>query len=414
MNLQKLSRFSFGSIILGLLLITGGSHALAAGEYIQIQNVSPLGAISPGNTINFSVAATGFSDAKYALSDSFSATGMTSGTIDKAGFFSWTPGIYDAGRHTLMVTATDILSHIATTTVNIIVTGNSVLVTALTPGQTVALHRPITFTMFAPGFVSPSFSVYDSYSVSTLSSNSTVSSSGAFSWTPSTADDLGTHSFSVRAWDIYGHSAQTVQTITVINPSVSILSLLPGTSAGVGSQVSFASKVTALTSPTFLINDSFVGTSTVTASTLNATGVFSWKPTTADLGLHALTVTATDSSGNAASTTASILITSAPATSATVAPASFTGTPQANTTSTSPSTSATKKYLFTTTLTVGSKGTAVTELQKRLTMLGFFSGPTSNYFGALTAASVRKFQKAQGLAPVGFTGPATRAALNKN
>ncbi len=71
------------------------------------------------------------------------------------------------------------------------------------------------------------------------------------------------------------------------------------------------------------------------------------------------------------------------------------------------------KYVFTKTLQVGSTGTEVTELQKRLTSEGVYAGPVTGYFGQLTKAGVMKYQAAHGLPSVGVVGPLTRAQLNK-
>jgi len=295
--------------------------------------------------------------------------------------------------------------------VSILVTGSAVVLTSPSPGPVVATNRPVTFTATAPGFVSPSYSVYDSFFGSSLN-NSNINSSGTFSWTPR-SDDLGTHTLTVMASDAYGHNGQTSQKITVINPTVSVQSLKPGSAASVGSRVSFFASAPslALATTTYGVSDLFTGTSTVAASNIATSGLFAWTPATSDLGLHTLTVTASDAYGNAASTTMMILITSAAAT--TPAPAAApqgVSTPAA---SGPVATNTTSKYLFTKNLALGSQGTAVVELQKRLTTLGFFSGTATGYFGPLTTASVKKFQSARGIDRVGNVGPATRAALNK-
>jgi len=78
--------------------------------------------------------------------------------------------------------------------------------------------------------------------------------------------------------------------------------------------------------------------------------------------------------------------------------------------STVPSTSA---YTFTRGLSFGARGQDVTELQKILITGGFLkiAAPTG-YFGPLTRAAVKAFQKAHGIAQTGTVGPKTRAALN--
>jgi Putative peptidoglycan binding domain len=70
------------------------------------------------------------------------------------------------------------------------------------------------------------------------------------------------------------------------------------------------------------------------------------------------------------------------------------------------------KYKFTGLLDIGSTGTAVTALQKLLTSLGFYSGPVTGKYGVKTAAAVRKYQSAHGVAAKGYVGPGTRALLN--
>lgn len=408
MNTSSILRIS---LVLSVLFIISPLHAMATGESAYVTNMSPAGAINPGSMVTFYAASTGFVDPAYAVSDSFSASGATVGTIDKAGYFSWTPGIYDAGLHTLTISVTDPFKRSATTTTNILVASNSVILKDLSPGPVIAVRKPITFSLTAPGFITPQYSVYDSSYGSSISSR-LVDSTGKFSWIPTT-DDLGSHRLTIGVTDVYGHNAQTIQNITVINPTVSIQSVQPGTAVGVGSTFSFLAQGNMLTSPTYSVSDIFTGTSTVSTATTSSAGVFTWKPTSLDIGFHTLVATAADSYGNAASSTLMISVipgtTNAFLPSASATPSSVVATTTATSTS-----ATTKKYLFTTTLSIGSRGTAVTELQKRLATLGFFTGPINGYFGTLTAAAVKKYQKAKGFIQVGYVGPATRTALNKN
>ncbi len=84
----------------------------------------------------------------------------------------------------------------------------------------------------------------------------------------------------------------------------------------------------------------------------------------------------------------------------------------ASTTNTQKSTSG-SKFTFTKLLEIDSTGIDVTELQKKLTNLGFYSGPVTGKFGPLTEAAVKKFQKEYKITQAGFVGPATRAKLNQ-
>jgi len=73
-------------------------------------------------------------------------------------------------------------------------------------------------------------------------------------------------------------------------------------------------------------------------------------------------------------------------------------------------------YQFTSDLTVGSKGQAVTELQMILVAKGFLTMPAGvamGYFGSLTKSAVAAWQASAGIAPAaGYVGPKSRAALN--
>lgn len=71
-------------------------------------------------------------------------------------------------------------------------------------------------------------------------------------------------------------------------------------------------------------------------------------------------------------------------------------------------------FNFTQVLRRGSVGEAVMELQKFLIKAGFLQIEVPNgTFGPATEAAVKDFQSANGLEPVGFLGPLTRALLNK-
>lgn len=62
-------------------------------------------------------------------------------------------------------------------------------------------------------------------------------------------------------------------------------------------------------------------------------------------------------------------------------------------------------------LTLGSAGEDVYQLQQTLSELGLLSVAPTGYFGTLTQAAVVEFQKAHGLEPVGSLGPKTRQLL---
>jgi len=73
-------------------------------------------------------------------------------------------------------------------------------------------------------------------------------------------------------------------------------------------------------------------------------------------------------------------------------------------------------YIFTQTLRPGSSGVEVLQLQKKLQVLGMFpmTVTANGYFGPQTEEAVKAFQKVNGIDQLGFVGPSTRAALNKD
>ena len=63
------------------------------------------------------------------------------------------------------------------------------------------------------------------------------------------------------------------------------------------------------------------------------------------------------------------------------------------------------------TLRLGSRGSAVVDLQRRLAAAGFSAGAADGIFGSRTDAAVRLFQRARGLKADGVVGPLTWGAL---
>ncbi len=411
------------------------AHAQAAPS-VSIQLISGSTAVSAGYNVSFAASASGFISPTYAIADSFSGSGSTVGTIDSSGYFTWTPTVYDSGWHTITVTATDTYNHTASATISIDVVSNAAFVSAVAPGPIVQVGHTVGFTISTPGYVSPSYVISDSYPGSNVTA-ANIDSNGNFLWTPQLGQQ-GQHNFTIYVRDAYGHNNSVTQTVTITDPQINIPS--QPTSSTVGNPVTFTIQASGLATTTYSLADSFTGTTTVTSSNINAAGLFSWTPTTADVGSHVLTITAGDPAGNSVSTTVPLLVqagaasttpttpvatttpvsSSTPATATTTVVASTTPpvlTPPVTVTppvvQPAPTAAASDGYVFKTPLSLGVRSVAVTELQKRLVSLGYLSVAPTGYYGVLTTAAVRKFQAANGLAQVGFVGPLTRAALNR-
>jgi peptidoglycan hydrolase-like protein with peptidoglycan-binding domain len=61
----------------------------------------------------------------------------------------------------------------------------------------------------------------------------------------------------------------------------------------------------------------------------------------------------------------------------------------------------------------GGSGPLVTDLQRNLASLGYFSGPNTGYFGVVTEDAVIRFQRDAGLAVDGQVGPGTSEAIRQ-
>ena len=95
-----------------------------------------------------------------------------------------------------------------------------------------------------------------------------------------------------------------------------------------------------------------------------------------------------------------------------VLPINVSGSSYTAPSTTNPSTSSGSSYKFNNPLKLGDEGTEVTELQKRLTSEGVYSGPITGYYGSLTVSAVKAYQVLHNLSPLGNVGPGTRSALN--
>ncbi|MEK7628340.1 MAG: peptidoglycan-binding protein [Patescibacteria group bacterium] len=339
--------------------------------------------------------------------------------------------------------------------------GPTITINSFSPGTSLMPGQTLSFTAVGGGTLTSNvtYLVFDSFTNSSLTASHMGASTGVFSWVP-TQGDLGTHVLTIEALNGTGLVAIVEKTITVgttvasTPASLSVQGLSPGTVVSIGQGVTFVAVPTGFSAASYTVSDSFPA-NTLTNANINAFGSFSWIPSASEIGSHTITITAKDSAGVA--TTATVTVQVNPAGTTTPAPAILVPTPVAPVTTSAtvssslsniqlqaivavlqafgvsqatiqkvllalagtvaaPTASATVtgKYLFTSFLTSGASGTEVTELQKRLTVLGFYTDAITGKFEASTTAAVKKFQAARGIAQLGYVGPSTRTALNEN
>lgn len=182
----------------------------------------------------------------------------------------------------------------------------SVSIQSLSPSSTVTPGTAVSFSVVSSGFNSSLlYTLSDSQSQTTIT-NSHINSSGVFSWIPNSSD-AGTHTLTITVTDESGTSLSLAQSIIVVNPTLTILSVSPGSSVNVGQTVFFSTAVGGLTNPTYSISDSLVASS-IYYGNINSAGNFTWTPKSQDVGTHTITVNATDSSGRIATASQSITV----------------------------------------------------------------------------------------------------------
>ena len=185
-------------------------------------------------------------------------------------------------------------------------------------------------------------------------------------------------------------SLYVVVSSTVNQPAALALSSATQ-SVMLGGQATFTITPTGFTNPTYTLSDSFAGTTAISAD-INSSGVFTWTPALTDVGLHSITVVATDLYGHSASTTAQISVSQAAA----VAPAVTT----------------TPSYVLPRYLGFGDDGADVLKLQQFLVQQGFLSATPNGHDGAATVAAIKKFQKFHGVNQTGNVGMTTKGLLD--
>jgi peptidoglycan hydrolase-like protein with peptidoglycan-binding domain len=391
--------------------LTATQQLVVGSAGISIQSITPGTTFNTSTTLSFTIVPVGMTNPVYNVTDSFGNSSASSADINSSGIFSWTPGSNQVGSHTLTIIASDTYGHTANTSLSLQINqGPSVTITVPSPNANVAAGTTVTFMAYPSYFTNPVFNTSElftpqggqSANASTFSPGD-MSSSGSFTWTP-TINDLGTHLITVVVTDAYGHTASAKTTITVG-------SLINTTTQAVNTSSNTSTTVTAADG---VPSTSTTGTVFTSYLSPGSTGseVSELQQLLTNQGLY--TGPVNGHYGNL--TEAAVIAFQAHhgiAQLGVVGPSTRSALNVIESGNyTSSISSASDSFVFNSPLSLGSTGTGVTELQKRLTSLGIYTGPVNGRYGPLTEAAVMSYQKSHGLSQLGNVGPATRAALN--
>jgi len=340
--------------------------------------------------------------------------------FDPGGNFSWVPAAGDVGTHTFTITATDTSGDSALTTQTItVMPPPSISISSVSPQGNIMPGAKFSFVVTATGFTNPSYSIGDSFDGSSASTV-VLDPSGNFAWTPDVSQD-GDHTITIYAYDSLGHSSSASRSVEVgAGPTLSILGLTPGPSVPFGTTTSFTVGAMNFLPSAFSLSDSFSGTS-LGNTNINTSGGFSWVPRVSDVGVHVISIKGTVGAYGKSATTTQVITVLGPAmsTAPIISPTLTTLTPAVAVPATQAVSTASAVgdgYVFKNFMGLGedtTDGTDVLELQKHLSILGIYTGKQTGYFGPMTEAAVKKFQRARHIPATGFVGIATRAELNK-
>lgn len=158
-------------------------------------------------------------------------------------------------------------------------------ISTITPNANVPAGTNITFQITPTTLTNPRYTVSDDSPASTLS-NSNISNLGKFDWTPSTTD-IGTHNLIITGIDPNGNRDTLSQTLIVATSTPLSLKVYTSTNVLPGKNFSLAAIAQGYSDPSFSVSDSFYGSS-ISNNNINSAGIFSWQPTTKDIGIHNL------------------------------------------------------------------------------------------------------------------------------
>lgn len=403
---------------------TGSEGAVSTTQTITVlpPPTMAIGPLSPGNTVlpgkqlTFAVTTSGFTNPTFTVGDSSGNPSVQPTNIDASGRFSWTPALSDIGDHSITVYVSDSLGHSMSRSVSVHVgNGPTLAVMLLTPGSAVNPGQLVTFTAVPNDFAPTGFSVQDSFKGSSASSNN-MTLTGRFSWTPAQSD-VGTHLLTITGVvGAFGASASTTQTITVLGPG--------GTAPAATPAATSTDTLSALQAKLAALQGAIASQPAASAPVSGGSFTSYLKPGSSgdevlrlQLILQKLGyLSATPNGTYGAATKAAVM---AFQKARGLEPLGVVGPGTRailNSLGTLPAPVsaplAASSYVFEHFMGVGDDDADVSELQKRLIAEGYLAGEVTGYYGPVTEAAVKKYQKAKGLPQTGYVARDTRAALN--
>ena len=227
--------------------------------------------------------------------------------------FTGSPRLIDIGISTITVTATDLNGGSVNSSFTVTVVNR-------VPTVNVGLASTSVFvgTEFSYSIPSNAFSDPDGgsllYSVegnpNWLSFNTPTLT---FSGTPTDVTDIGITMITVTATDLNGGSVNSSFTVTVVNRVPTVSAGLASTSVFVGAEFSYEIPENAFSDGDITFNDTLTYTANINSqgnwlTFASETRTFTGKPTSTDIGISTITVTATDRNGGSVNSSFTVTV----------------------------------------------------------------------------------------------------------
>ncbi len=320
------TRSQIGTFSVTVRVTDNGSPALSASRAVSVTvtappntapELQPVPTITASSNVTFTALATDADLPPQTLTFSLDAGAPAGASINPTtGVFFWAPTESQVGTYLLTIRVTDSgsppLSTARTFSITVTVPPNRAPSLGTLANRSVIATSNLTFTATATDVDVPAQTLTFSLDAGTPAGASIDPSTGVFSWTP-TAAQIGSYSVTVRVTDNGSPALSASQTILIT------VSAAPNTAPTLG--IPGNQTVTATSNLTFTAtaSDADVPAQTLTfslgagapsgASINPSTGLFSWTPARAQIGVFSVTVRVTDNGTPALSASRTVSIT---------------------------------------------------------------------------------------------------------